>query len=111
MDNPYWAAMEQMQATKQKKKETACRIKKEEDRLKEWINTSQSIANNLEYDLKVITDKKILRKKNYIVFYIYKESRNDWYLYLELARVFWMIIGGKVELRHIIDIDEYYATY
>ena len=88
MDNPYWAAMEQMQATKQKKKETTCRIKKEEDRLKEWINTSQSIANNLEYDLKVITDKKIPRKKNYIVFYIYKESRNDWYLYLELARVF-----------------------
>ena len=112
IDNPYWAAMEQMQATKQKKKETARRIKKEEeDRLKELIDTAQNIANDLEYDLKVITVKKIPRKKNYILFYISKESQNDWYLYLELARVFGMKIGGKVELRHIIDINGYYATY
>ena len=109
---PYWEGIEQQKASKQRKKETARRIKQEkEDQLKMWINTAQDIANDLGYELKVISVQKIPRKKNYIMFYISRASRNDWYMYLELAKAFGMKIGGRVELRHIVDIDGYYATY
>lgn len=111
-DNPYWTAIEQEQAAKQRKKETARRLKKEEnDKLREWIKTAQNIADDLGYKLKVITVKKVPRKKKYILFYISKVSKNDWYMYFELAKAFGATLDGRVELRHIIDIDGYYATY
>lgn len=111
-DNPYWKGVEQAQAAKQKRRETARRIKKEEEQqLREWIDTAQKIADDLEFELKVITIKKVPHKKYYILFYLSKLSKNDWYLYFELAKAFGAKLGGRVELRHIIDINGYYATF
>ena len=111
-DNPYWKGVEQAQAAKQKRRETARRIKKEEEKQrKEWIDTARIIADDLEYELKVITIKKIPHKNYYILFYLSKVSKNDWYLYFELAKAFGAKLGGRVELRHIVDINGYYATF
>lgn len=111
-DNPYWKGFEQVQAAKHIRRETARRIKKEEEKQrKEWIDTAQKIADDLEYELKVITIKKIPHKNNYILFYLSKVSKNDWYLYFELAKAFGAKLGGRVELRHIVDVDGYYATF
>lgn len=111
-DNPYWIGVEQTQAAKRQKREAARRIRQEEEeQLRKWIETAQSIADDLKYELKVLDVKKVPRRKSYILFYLSKVSRNDWYQFFELAKAFGAALGGRVELRHIIDMDGYYATY
>lgn len=111
-DNPYWEAIEQEKAKKQRKRETVKRIRNEEEnRLKAWIESAQRIANDLGYDIKVVSVKKVPQKKNYILFYVSRYSQNDWFRYFELAKTLGKELGGKVELKHIIDIDGYYATF
>lgn len=111
-DNSYWKNVEQKKAIQLKKRETALRIKNEEEaRNKEWIEKAEHIADIQELELKIIRIKKVPKKKKYVLFYISKNPKNDWYMFLELAKEFGKEIGGTVELRHIKDIDGYYATY
>ena len=67
-DNPYWAAIDQIKAAERRKRETAHRLRQQEEQLhKEWIDTAQNIANEFGYNLKVIEVRKIPKKKKYIL--------------------------------------------
>lgn len=109
--NPYWTAVERIQAAEKRKKETAKRLKREEEeRQRELVARAQGIADELGYRLRVIRVTKTPGKKHFVLFYISENPWRDWAEFFELAREFGKTVGGRVELRHIKDIDGRYAT-
>ena len=111
-DVPYWKAKEKLKAALKRKKETARRIKAEEEVKNQYfMDKAQETIDKLGCNIKVLSIKKVPRKKRYIVFYISQNSQDDWYKYLEFAKCFGIIIGGRIELKHIKDVDGSYATF
>ncbi|MBQ8133502.1 MAG: hypothetical protein IJ192_03705 [Clostridia bacterium] len=110
-DNPYWLAIQRIEAAEKRQKEAAKQIKKKnEDKQEQLIETVQKIADDFGYHMKVLRVSKNPCKKEYIVFYISDNSYDDWYKFINIARKFGAVIGCRIELRHAKDANGHYAT-
>ena len=111
-DNPYWKNRETARIVSAEKKETAKKLKREhKEREANLINWARNLAESMYMPIKVTSVRKEPGKKKYIIFYISNEPYNDSHLYTTLAYMFEWLVGGKTELRHVKDIDGYYATF
>ena len=118
-DNPYWTEIKKHQAgkaqrkeyIKQKKAESAA-VQKHKNAITDiYYEIALCIIDQLGYDLKVLSIKKVPDMKKFILFYISRNSYNDWYQYYDLAREFGKKTGHFVELKHAKNVDGSYATF
>ncbi len=108
-DNTYWIAYDQMHAAQQQKKESRKRMLQEMKKQQmHYTEIAQRIADDLGYDIKVMEVKKT-EQNDYILYYISENDYNDWYLYFDLAKNYEKTVGGRVELKHIKDMNGNYA--
>ena len=111
-NNTYIEDLEEIAETKKKEKEAAKQLKKQqEQQLEEWKQKAQEIADKLGFDIKVTSIKKTDQKRRYILFYMSREARNDWFQYYDLAIKLGWATRRSFYLKHIKDIDGSYAVY
>lgn len=118
-DNPYWAEIQTLQASKAKRKRIIKQIKAEKATIQKQRNAiadiyyeiALCIIDELGYDLKILSIKKIANMRKLILIYVSNNQYNDWYQYLDLAREFGKKTGYYIELKHAKDIAGSYATF
>ena len=118
-DNPYWSALEKMQAAKKERRNYVRSIKAEKAAMQKQSEAIEGIyyeivlciIDELGYDMKVLSIKKVHNMRKFILVYISKNPYNDWYQFLDVARAFGKKTGCFLELRHAKNIDGSYVIY
>lgn len=110
--NPYVDTVKHIEESHKRAKEAAKQLKKQqEQQLEEWKQKAQEIADKLGFDIKVTSIKKTDQKRRYILFYMSREARNDWFQYYDLVIKLGWATRRSFYLKHIKDIDGSYVVY
>lgn len=107
VEGQYWVDIENHKQEIKKSKD-----KKREVQMNEqlWQDECQQFADELGYNVKVLSVKRTEQRNRFVIFYISKHDFNDMNRFSRLAKRFGGKYRAKAELRHAKDINGNYAT-